>query len=182
LGGTNGYQPRKEHFVARFKKLIKTSPAFAPITVQAILAYALIGLTQIMYDETYALWTVIEPELGGLSFRARDIGSSLTYCGASMIVIQMVFFPLIQRAVGTINCYRWAMFMYGVYFLALPNVSEIAVLAKKGAIAYTWVWVALIPLLTIRVFTATFAFTASLLFVGLGSAFSQLHKLISCIR
>jgi hypothetical protein len=139
---------------------------FSGPVISAILPYNVLCFLQVIFDEVIALWAVITPQDGGLSFTSTEIGWSLSYMGILNLFVQVLFFPPIQARYGNVACYRWGMMGWVLTFICLPNVSHFAREAQAGRTTHFWVWFWLLAVFTIRVISAVFAFTSAMLFVS----------------
>jgi hypothetical protein len=135
-------------------------------TISCILPYTLVCFVQVIFDEVYSLWAVTKPADGGLDFKPKDIGLSLSFLGLAALAIQLLVYHRIQGKYGSLLCYRWAIFSYGLVFLLLPNLSWISVRVDAGELSRTWIWVTLLAVLFVRINAGVFAFTSGMLFVS----------------
>jgi hypothetical protein len=142
------------------------SMVFSIPVMSAVLPYNVMCFLQVIYDEVLALWAVTPPKDGGLSFTSTEIGWSLSYMGVLCLFIQILCYPPLQIRYGNLACYRWGMLGYVLVFVTLPNVSFFALEAEKGRMSIAWMWIFLFAIYTLRVFSAVFVFTSSMLFVS----------------
>jgi hypothetical protein len=139
---------------------------FSGPVMSAILPYNVLCFLQVIFDELIALWAVINPQDGGLSFTSSDIGWALSFMGILNLFIQIVLFPPFQARYGNVACYRCGMMGWVLTFVCLPNVSYFAREAQAGRLTKFWVWFCLLGVFTLRVTSAVFAFTSAMLFVS----------------
>jgi hypothetical protein len=149
--------------------------------IYSVLPFSAISFVQVIFDEVFSLWSSTSPKDGGLSFKSKEIGVALSYIGVMGLVTQSLIFPFAQRHFGTVPCYKYAMLLYSVTFLLLPNVSSVALNAEQGRFSPEMVWVALLSVLTLRVLSASFAFTSSMILVR-NKSFIAMNKLFTLCR
>jgi hypothetical protein len=158
----------QESLLPKRKSSSSSSPSSSPFDIpnaskHTIIAYAVLALSSILYDELFPLWTATNLPVG-LSFSSRDIGMAMTATGIVDLFSQLLIYPWIQEFFGLIAVFRWSMAGYVVIHLLFPLVSIVA--EKNGGDIYNpWVWISLITFMGIRVTAAVFGFTSIIIMV-----------------
>ncbi|KAJ3155796.1 hypothetical protein HK101_001521 [Irineochytrium annulatum] len=124
-----------------------------------IALYALISGLYIQYDEVFSLWSKEPISSGGLSFTTSDIGTVFAFGGVFLFVYQIFIFPRMERAFGSLRCFRMGVLLCIPVFLLVPNLSD---LVPEGEVKAGWsVWVSVIALQALRTCASLQAFTSS---------------------
>ncbi|KAF2399343.1 MFS general substrate transporter [Trichodelitschia bisporula] len=90
---------------------------------------------------------------GGLGFPPPLIGLAYALVGVIGVAVQFVLYPPLQARFGTVNCYRFSLFLFPiVYFLApflarLPSTNPLSLPASGAA-----VWAGILFVLSLHVF------------------------------
>jgi hypothetical protein len=134
--------------------------------MSAIGSYALVSLVQIILDEVYALWCVAPVSQGGLAFSSRDVGTSLSFVGVMILVVQLALFPHFHSRHGLTTCYKVGFLVYGLTMLFLPHINSILLLTSSSAHSTLYLWLTLLLTITVRVIASSFVFTCCMIFVN----------------
>ena len=90
---------------------------------QSIFAYSLLAFMGIIAFEIIPLWTVSKPPVG-FSWTAQDLGLCLSAIGAVSFLCQIIVYPTISRKYDAIQLYKYPMFVYPIFFVLMPLVSN----------------------------------------------------------
>eukprot|EP00262_Sarcandra_glabra_P002349 TRINITY_DN1262_c0_g1_i7.p1 TRINITY_DN1262_c0_g1~~TRINITY_DN1262_c0_g1_i7.p1 ORF type:complete len:494 (+),score=46.92 TRINITY_DN1262_c0_g1_i7:228-1709(+) len=88
----------------KFKEnLLKNWPLMSAIAV-----YCVFSLHDMAYTEIFSLWAVSNKKYGGLSFSSQEVGMVLSITGLGVFVFQLLLYPKVDRALGTITLTRFS--------------------------------------------------------------------------
>ncbi|KAK4285259.1 hypothetical protein QN277_001985 [Acacia crassicarpa] len=74
--------------------------------MSSIIAYCVVALHNIAYQEVFSLWAVSPLSLGGLNFTTDDVGNVLSISGFVLLLFQLFLFPKMDKACGAIRLSR----------------------------------------------------------------------------
>ncbi|RKP36489.1 major facilitator superfamily domain-containing protein, partial [Dimargaris cristalligena] len=118
--------------------------AASALVLACIAGYFGMSLLATILDDIYPIWSATEPELGGVGLSTQAIGFTLSISGLSVLFIQIVIYPKVQRVWGSLLCFRYGTLLYAGLALPIRTVT----------------WIALIAALIARVCGSTFGFTS----------------------
>ena len=125
--------------------------------VLVVLVYGLLSLADMIYDETFALWSVTRPETSygaGYGFSQIDIAIVFVIAGSTIVVAQLVFMPRAVNAFGVNAVMRFCMIGSVPILLTYPFLGPIRFTSKP----LFWILLSLVAL--IRATLISSAFTA----------------------
>ncbi|XP_039685489.1 protein ZINC INDUCED FACILITATOR-LIKE 1 isoform X2 [Medicago truncatula] len=70
--------------------------------MSSIIAYCVVSLHDIAYQEVFSLWAVSPLRLGGLKFTTDDVGDVLSISGVALCIYQLFIYPYVEKACGPI--------------------------------------------------------------------------------
>jgi len=73
---------------------------------------------------------------GGLGMHPRDIGFAMSLLGAIGIILQLVFYPMLNDRFGTIRTWRVALFIFPLTYIVAPYPSLVASETRNTALAW----------------------------------------------
>ncbi|XP_031103396.1 protein ZINC INDUCED FACILITATOR-LIKE 1-like [Ipomoea triloba] len=76
--------------------------------MSSIIVYCVFSLHDMAYTEIFSLWAESPRNLGGLSYSSDEVGVVLAISGFSLLVFQLVLYPIIERAIGPVMVSRVA--------------------------------------------------------------------------
>ncbi|KAJ1566578.1 hypothetical protein HK405_009260 [Cladochytrium tenue] len=136
-------------------------------SVAAVAAYATISFLNIIFDETFSIWSVTPPRDGGLGFTSLDIGTSLSLMGCATLFIQLVVYPTLSRWYSPLALFRTAVTIYPVVYLGFPCISTFVVGAEDDGAGARWLtWPALLANLMSRHFCNVLGFTSVMIMIN----------------
>lgn len=107
---------------------------------------------------------------GGLSFRPSGIAMALTIRGIGGLLLQLLFFPALKSALGTIRLYRYSLLLFPLSYLVTPYLALITSSTPPplpAAGALLWVTIALV--LTVQTVARSFALPAAAMLLNAAS-------------
>ncbi|KAJ3307522.1 hypothetical protein HDU76_004596 [Blyttiomyces sp. JEL0837] len=81
--------------------------AITPAAIAAIVGYAMLSFQNIIFEETFSLWSVTPPADGGLGFQSSHIGICLSLMGGATLFIQLVVYPYLSRFYKAVELYKF---------------------------------------------------------------------------
>ncbi|KAF4506798.1 hypothetical protein G6O67_006843 [Ophiocordyceps sinensis] len=107
---------------------------------------------------------------GGLSFKPSGIAMALTIRGIGGLVLQLLFFPRLKSALGTIRLYRYSLLLFPLSYLVTPYLATISSstsppLPAAGAL----LWTAIALVLTIQTMARSFALPSGTMLLNAAS-------------
>jgi hypothetical protein len=85
---------------------------------------------------------------GGLGMVPRDVGFALSLLGGTSMMLQLVFYPMLQERFGTLRIWRTALFIFPIVYLVAPYPSLVASSSPVSSrTATTWVAMSAVLLL-----------------------------------
>jgi hypothetical protein len=85
---------------------------------------------------------------GGLGMIPRDVGFALSLLGGTSMMLQLVFYPMLQERFGTLRIWRTALFIFPIVYLVAPYPSLVASSSPVSSrTATTWVTMSAVLLL-----------------------------------
>ncbi|ORX95889.1 MFS general substrate transporter [Basidiobolus meristosporus CBS 931.73] len=136
-----------------------SSTPFTFPVIMAILGYSLLAFQTTLFDELFPVWASTPVRLGGLSFTVSKIGLALSSGGITIIIGQLVVYPLFQRYLGTLVYYRWSLVAYLVTFFSFQLGSVVAKKVEYEGWNEGWVWAIIVFNLTSKALCGAGAFT-----------------------
>ncbi|RKP34344.1 major facilitator superfamily domain-containing protein, partial [Dimargaris cristalligena] len=148
--------------------------AFNRDSLKCITGYFGLALLGIMFDELYPVWSATDPDLGGIGLTTKTIGLTLSIAGVSVLYVQIVMYPKVQRYLGSLLCFRYGALLFSILLFAFPFISLLEADRRTGHSAdfhnsteaepqpiRTVTWIALIAALFAKVCGGTLCFTSA---------------------
>ncbi|ORY04303.1 MFS general substrate transporter [Basidiobolus meristosporus CBS 931.73] len=135
-----------------------SSPFTFPV-IMVISSYCFLAFQTTLFDELFPVWASTPVRLGGLSFTVSNIGLALSSGGITLIIGQLVVYPLFQRYLGTLAYYRWSLVAYVVTFFSFQLGSVVAKKVEFEGWNDGWVWAFVVFNLTSKALCGAGAFT-----------------------
>ena len=101
-----------------------------------IVSFGVLSLLGVGVGALLPLFLFTAVDHGGLGFNAKRIGSVISQRSVSVLIIQMVTFPWLQKRVGTTRLFKWLMMLWIPTLLLLPLCN---VAARMGSELLVWV-------------------------------------------
>jgi hypothetical protein len=152
----------------------------------SILTVSFISFVQVGVDEIYSLWCKQSVADGGLGWDIDQVGTSLCFAGITTLFIQVLVYPKLDKSLGTKNCFRLAMALYGVVLVLNPCFNALAVHVASTNSHPMLLWLPLLLLLSFRALAATCAFTSAMILVSAcaqstGASAGMVNGLSNCL-
>ncbi|TKX26645.1 MFS transporter-like protein 11 [Elsinoe australis] len=104
---------------------------------------------------------------GGLSLPPPSIGTSLAILGTIGLALQLLLYPRLSHALGTISSYRLSLLLFPMAYLLAPFLALVPTSSPAPAPADgPLFWIALIAILFIQVLARTFALPATIILLN----------------
>jgi MFS family permease len=97
-----------------------------PAVRAVIIAYIFLALVAVSVEAVLVLWLYTPVDGGGIEFSVQEIGSILAVGGIISTFLNIVVFPPLQRRIGTLPIYRFAMAMFPFLIILFPTIHFIA--------------------------------------------------------
>jgi len=123
------------------------------VALTAAIAYSIIGFQNIIYDETFPIWTIAHVKDGGLDFSPSDLGLVSAFSGISLFLVQ-VFTVLIIKRIGYLQSFRVAVLFSVVFFSLVPTLNWIVRLTPNWAF-----WIIILGTAFLRTFLSNISFS-----------------------
>lgn len=77
---------------------------------------------------------------GGFALPTKSIGGILSVQGIMQMIATLVFFPMVQRRLGTLTTYRLVVLTYPLLYIVVPYLTLVPVACRMPAIYAILVW------------------------------------------
>ena len=108
------------------------------------LLYGLNGFVQCIATEIFPLWVVTSVRDGGFGFDSNLIGIAVAISGVSIIVGNLVFYPIAVASFGLSKTYRMSAMAVAVFLILMPSVPFARKFSSPGV-----TWACLVGLLAL---------------------------------
>ncbi|KAM4060173.1 major facilitator superfamily protein [Hirsutella rhossiliensis] len=107
---------------------------------------------------------------GGLSFKPSGIALALSIRGIGGLVLQLLLFPALKNALGTIRLYRYSLLLFPLSYLLTPYLAVISSSTSPPLpAAGVLLWIAMALVLTIQTVARSFALPAAAMLLNAAS-------------
>jgi hypothetical protein len=139
--------------------------------INSILAYAMWAFNTVIFDEVLAVFAATPVATGGLSMTAKEFGMVMSLLGIIQICIQVFAFPVIERKLGVVGTFRFAIVLMILSVPTFPCLNILARYLTEEAGILTdqsrlLIQVVLFVLLSIRLVSCCFGFVCSMILVN----------------
>ncbi|KAF9941945.1 hypothetical protein BGZ67_003516 [Mortierella alpina] len=107
--------------------VIQPEAGLSPLSITTIVAYAMLALHSIVFEEVYTLYAVTPLSSHGLGWDAILLSTSLASMGLVQLFLQFVVYPKMERRFSAVLLFRVAQLMYACVYLAFPLIRAFAV-------------------------------------------------------
>ncbi|KAI7828538.1 major facilitator superfamily domain-containing protein [Gamsiella multidivaricata] len=107
--------------------VVQSDTGLSPLSITTIVAYAMLALHTIIFEEVYTLYTVTPLASHGLGWDAIQLSTSLACMGLVQLFLQFVVYPKLERRFSAVWLFRCAQLMYVCVYLSLPMIRAFAV-------------------------------------------------------
>ncbi|KAK4285269.1 hypothetical protein QN277_001994 [Acacia crassicarpa] len=74
--------------------------------MSVLISYCIFSLYDVAYSEVFSLWAVSPQKLGGLNYATNNVGNVLSISGFSMLIFQILLYPLLEKVYGAVGLAR----------------------------------------------------------------------------
>lgn len=120
--------------------------------VIAIILYSGVSFIILGYDEVFAFWAILPSASGGINFTTLQVGTAHAISGVGAIIMQLVGYVPLDKALGTRNTLTASMAIIAPVFAVAPLASYIT-----GGATSIWVYIAFIMVMKAGCGTMGFA-------------------------
>ncbi|KAF9137451.1 hypothetical protein BG015_002708 [Linnemannia schmuckeri] len=99
----------------------------SPLSITTIVAYAMLALHSIVFEEVYALYAVTPVVSHGLGWTAIQLSTSLACMGIVQLMMQFVVYPMLERRFSAVWLFRCAQLLYCCVYISFPLIRALAV-------------------------------------------------------
>ena len=99
----------------------------SPLSITTIVAYSMLALHSIVFEEVYALYAVTPVLSHGLGWTAIQLSTSLACMGIVQLVMQFVVYPMLERRFSAVWLFRCAQLIYCCVYISFPLIRALAV-------------------------------------------------------
>ncbi|KAF9122271.1 hypothetical protein BGW39_009869 [Mortierella sp. 14UC] len=99
----------------------------SPLSITTIVAYAMLALHSIIFEEVYTLYAVTPVASHGLGWNAIQLSTSLACMGIVQLGMQFVVYPMLERRFSAVWLFRCAQLLYCCVYLSFPMIRAFAV-------------------------------------------------------
>ncbi|CAO3567743.1 unnamed protein product [Mortierella alpina] len=107
--------------------VIQPEAGLSPLSITTIVAYAMLALHSIVFEEVYTLYAVTPVSSHGLGWDAILLSTSLASMGLVQLLLQFVVYPKMERRFSAVLLFRVAQLMYACIYIAFPLIRAFAV-------------------------------------------------------
>ncbi|KAG0329499.1 hypothetical protein BG004_002326, partial [Podila humilis] len=99
----------------------------SPLSITTIVAYAMLALHSIVFEEVYTLYAVTPMASHGLGWNAIQLSTSLASMGLVQLLLQFVVYPKLERKLSAVWLFRAAQLLYVCVYLSFPMIRQFLV-------------------------------------------------------
>ncbi|KAF9141587.1 hypothetical protein BGX30_004504 [Mortierella sp. GBA39] len=99
----------------------------SPLSITTIVAYSMLALHSIIFEEVYALYAVTPVLSHGLGWTAIQLSTSLACMGIVQLLMQFVVYPMLERRFSAVWLFRCAQLIYCCVYISFPMIRALAV-------------------------------------------------------
>lgn len=99
----------------------------SPLSITTIVAYSMLALHSIVFEEVYTLYAVTPLASHGLGWNAMQLSTSLASMGLVQLGLQFIVYPRLERRFSAVWLFRGAQLLYGCIYLTFPMIRKFAV-------------------------------------------------------
>ncbi|KAF9384742.1 hypothetical protein BGX21_001227, partial [Mortierella sp. AD011] len=107
--------------------VVQSEAGLSPLSITTIVAYAMLALHSIVFEEVYTLYAVTPLKSHGLGWNAIQLSTSLACMGVVQLVVQFVVYPRMERRFSAVWLFRCAQLLYAFVYITFPVIRAIAV-------------------------------------------------------
>ncbi|KXN69644.1 MFS general substrate transporter [Conidiobolus coronatus NRRL 28638] len=152
----------------------KSSQKISKNSISVMFGLGIMALSAVMYGELFVLWAASDIKVGGLSFEETDVATVMSSNGIAILVFQLLFYPTLQRRLGSLKLYRYVFPLYIAICIAIPMVN---IIVRNNGYSLS-MYICLYTLTLLRAACNTIGFTSiNILLVETAEDTSNLGKL-----
>ncbi|KAF9214597.1 hypothetical protein BGZ59_003407 [Podila verticillata] len=102
--------------------VVQTEAGLSPLSITTIVAYAMLALHSIVFEEVYTLYAVTPLASHGLGWNAMQLSTSLASMGLVQLFLQFVLYPKLERRFSAVWLFRCAQLLYACVYLTFPMI------------------------------------------------------------
>ncbi|KAG0322721.1 hypothetical protein BG000_002815 [Podila horticola] len=102
--------------------VVQTEAGLSPLSITTIVAYAMLALHSIVFEEVYTLYAVTPMASNGLGWNAMQLSTSLASMGLVQLFLQFVVYPKLERRFSAVWLFRCAQLLYACVYLTFPMI------------------------------------------------------------
>ncbi|KAG0271310.1 hypothetical protein BGZ95_000888 [Linnemannia exigua] len=99
----------------------------SPLSITTIVAYSMLALHSIVFEEVYTLYAVTPVASHGLGWNAIQLSTSLACMGIVQLGMQFVVYPMLERRFSAVWLFRGAQLLYCCVYISFPMIRAFAV-------------------------------------------------------
>ncbi|KAF9436775.1 hypothetical protein BGZ76_003006 [Entomortierella beljakovae] len=115
--------------------IVVQQEGISPLSVKAVIAYAVLALHSIVFEEVYTLYAVTPLKSHGLGWSAILLSKSLASMGLVQLFMQFVVYPKMERRFSAVLLFRAGQLMYMGIYLTFPLIRALLVNEEGGETA-----------------------------------------------
>jgi MFS family permease len=168
------YNPSSESTVDTLAAKKKPSQKISKNSISVMFGLGIMALSAVMYGELFVLWAASDINVGGLNFEETDVATVMSSNGIAILVFQLLFYPTLQRRLGSLKLYRYVFPLYIAICIAIPMVN---IIVRNSGYSF-FMYISLYTLTLLRAACNTIGFTSiNILLVETAEDTSNLGKL-----
>ncbi|KAF9337545.1 hypothetical protein BG006_004148 [Podila minutissima] len=102
--------------------VVQTEAGLSPLSITTIVAYSMLALHSIVFEEVYTLFAVTPLASHGLGWNAMQLSTSLASMGLVQLFLQFVLYPKLERRFSAVWLFRCAQLLYTCIYLTFPMI------------------------------------------------------------
>ncbi|KAF9913037.1 hypothetical protein EC991_005905 [Linnemannia zychae] len=107
--------------------VVQQSEGLSPLSITTIVAYAMLALHSIVFEEVYTLYAVTPVASHGLGWNAIQLSTSLACMGIVQLGMQFVVYPMLEKRFSAVWLFRCAQLLYCCVYLWFPMIRAFVV-------------------------------------------------------
>ncbi|KAG0084963.1 hypothetical protein BGZ92_009417 [Podila epicladia] len=102
--------------------VVQTEVGLSPLSITTIVAYSMLALHSIVFEEVYTLYAVTPLASHGLGWNAMQLSTSLASMGLVQLFLQFVLYPKLERRFSAVWLFRCAQLLYACIYVTFPMI------------------------------------------------------------
>ncbi|KAF8979638.1 hypothetical protein BGZ46_005200 [Entomortierella lignicola] len=107
--------------------VVQPEGGLSPLSITTIVAYAMLALHSIVFEEVYTLYVVTPLKSHGLGWNAIQLSTSLASMGIVQLSMQFIVYPRLERIFSAVRLFQFGQLLYMSIYILFPLIRTFAV-------------------------------------------------------